>query len=146
MQQSNFSVIRRSIRTARTFSTPPTTLSTLTNDLYKLALVVRTDLGMSRGKIASQAAHGAVLAVCNSSAASCLKAWKKCGQPKVVLRVTDESLLLGVASAAREAGVPISLVYDAGHTQIDAGTLTVAAVGPALATDVDKVTGSLKLL
>ena len=134
------SSIIRSIRTARTLPT------TLPDNLYKLALVVRTDLGMSRGKIASQAAHGAVLAVCNSSAASCLKAWKKCGQPIVVLRVTEESLLLSIATAARTAGLPVSLVYDAGHTQIDAGTLTVAAVGPALATDVDKFTGALKLL
>jgi PTH2 family peptidyl-tRNA hydrolase len=137
------SSIIRSIRTARTLPTPPPILP---DNLYKLALVVRTDLGMSRGKIASQAAHGAILAVCNLSAASCLKAWKKCGQPKVVLRVTEESLLLSIATAARTAGIPVSLVYDAGHTQIDAGTLTVAAVGPALATDVDKVTGALKLL
>jgi peptidyl-tRNA hydrolase len=32
------------------------------------------------------------------------------------------------------------------HTQVDPGTVTVLAVGPAVAEDVDQVTGKLPLL
>ena len=135
-------------RGARTRAPPmPTDEDSMSgSSLFKMALVVRTDLGMSRGKIAAQAAHGAVLAIGTAGAATWLCSWMTCGQPKIVLRVIDEASLLAIASAARAEGVPVSLVYDAGRTEVYAGTLTVAAVGPAPSADIDKVTGALKLL
>jgi hypothetical protein len=51
----------------------------------KLVLVVRTDLGMGRGKIAAQVAHAAVAAVLATSGSRDFAAWLGEGQPKVVL-------------------------------------------------------------
>jgi peptidyl-tRNA hydrolase len=48
--------------------------------------------------------------------------------------------------AAKEAGLPLYMVADAGRTQIAAGSKTVLAVGPAPQSLVDQVTGSLALL
>lgn len=36
-------------------------------------------------------------------------------------------------------------IFDAGRTQIAAGSRTVLAIGPALCSDIDKLTGHLKL-
>jgi peptidyl-tRNA hydrolase, PTH2 family len=59
----------------------------------KLAIVVRTDLGMGRGKIAAQVAHAAVAAVLDGLGGADLAAWLQDGQPKVVLKVTDGAQL-----------------------------------------------------
>ena len=42
--------------------------------------------------------------------------------------------------------IPAVIVRDAGRTQIPSNSLTVAAIGPALVDDIDKITGHLKLL
>lgn len=42
--------------------------------------------------------------------------------------------------------VPVAVVHDAGRTEVSVGTLTVLAVGPATVTDVNKITGRLRLL
>ena len=52
----------------------------------KMALVVRTDLGLGKGKIAAQAAHAAVAAVLVTTDTSMTTAWLAEGQPKVVRR------------------------------------------------------------
>jgi PTH2 family peptidyl-tRNA hydrolase len=51
-----------------------------------------------------------------------------------------------VVGAARAAGLPVEVVRDAGRTQVPAGTVTCAAVGPAEDDAVDAVTGELRLL
>jgi peptidyl-tRNA hydrolase, PTH2 family len=112
----------------------------------KLALVVRTDLGMGRGKIAAQVAHAAVAAVLASPAAPDLAAWLRDGQPKVVLKVAGEPGLQEVVRQARVADLPVELVSDAGRTQVAPGTLTCCAIGPAGAERIDAVTADLPLL
>src|SRR5690348_790068 len=47
----------------------------------KLALVVRTDLDMGRGKIAAQVAHAAVAAVLNGVGGAVFHRWLEDGQP-----------------------------------------------------------------
>jgi len=112
----------------------------------KLALVVRTDLGMGRGKIAAQVAHAAVAAVLAIPAAPDLAAWLQDGQPKVVLKVPGDGQLQEVVRQARAAGLPVELVCDAGRTQVAPGTLTCCAIGPAEAERIDTVTAGLPLL
>jgi PTH2 family peptidyl-tRNA hydrolase len=112
----------------------------------KLAIVVRTDLDMGRGKIAAQAAHAAVGAVLAPRSTRHLSAWVADGQPKVVLRVDDGGALDDVVHAALAAGVPVHAVCDAGRTQVEPGSVTCCAVGPAPGPDVDAATGALRLL
>jgi peptidyl-tRNA hydrolase, PTH2 family len=112
----------------------------------KLALVVRADLGMGRGKIAAQVAHAAVAAVLASSRSRDFAAWLEEGQPKVVLKVASAEQLLEVARRADAAGLPVELIRDAGRTQVEPGTPTCCAVGPADSARIDAVTGELSLL
>lgn len=112
----------------------------------KLVLVVRADLGMGRGKMAAQAAHGAVIAALASQGSADFAAWLAGGQVKVVLRASSEDQLRDLAAQAAAAGLPAHLVADAGRTQLEPGTLTCCAVGPGEAARVDAVTGGLPLL
>ena len=112
----------------------------------KLAVVVRTDLAMGRGKIAAQVAHAAVAAVLANLGTDDLAGWLRDGQPKVVLKVTSAGQLREVIQQATAAGLPVELVNDAGRTQVAAGTLTCCAIGPAEGQRIDAITAELSLL
>jgi PTH2 family peptidyl-tRNA hydrolase len=114
----------------------------------KLVLVMRTDLGMGRGKLAAQAAHAAVAATLAGlrHGDGDVAAWLQDGQPKVVLRVAGLEQLDEIAAQARAAGLPVEFIQDAGRTQLDPGTTTCCSVGPAQASRIDPVTSALSLL
>jgi PTH2 family peptidyl-tRNA hydrolase len=112
----------------------------------KLALVVRADLGMGRGKIAAQVAHAAVAAVLANGGSRDFAAWLAEGQPKVVLKVASAEQLAELVRGAVAAGLPVELIRDAGRTQVEPGTVTCCAVGPADSDRVDALTGELSLL
>ena len=112
----------------------------------KLAVVVRTDLDMGRGKIAAQVAHAAVAATLGNLDGADLAAWLRDGQPKVILKVPTAGHLQDVVQQAKASGLPVELVSDAGRTQVTPGTLTCCAVGPAESHRIDAVTAGLSLL
>ena len=113
-----------------------------------MVLCVRTDLKMSSGKVAAQAGHatlGAYKAALKRNEGD-VKAWSRTGQAKVALKVASLEELRALAEAAERAGLVNYIVVDAGRTQIEEGSETVLAVGPAPKEAVDRVTGHLKLL
>ncbi|XP_036380647.1 peptidyl-tRNA hydrolase 2, mitochondrial isoform X2 [Megalops cyprinoides] len=114
---------------------------------FKLTLVVRTDLKMGKGKVAAQCSHAAVSAYKQVQRRNpdLLKQWEYCGQPKVVVKAPDEESIIELLTCAKELGLPVSLIQDAGRTQIAPGSRTVLGVGPGPVDLVDKVTGHLKL-
>jgi PTH2 family peptidyl-tRNA hydrolase len=126
-------------RAVRTYS------SSLGRIATKLVIVLRSDLPMSAGKAAAQAAHAAVGAVLAQLRSPPLAAWLDEGQPKVVLRVDSAGALDDVVAEARRHGLPVCPIADAGRTQLPAGTVTCCAIGPADATAIDAVTGELPL-
>ncbi|MEV8512592.1 peptidyl-tRNA hydrolase Pth2 [Dactylosporangium sp. NPDC051484] len=113
---------------------------------FRLVIVMRTDLGMGKGKIAAQAAHAAVAAAMRNQGTAAFAGWWRAGQPKVVLKVPDEDTLGLVVGAAEEAGLPVEVIHDAGRTQVAAGTPTCCAIGPARGDALHPVTGGLSLL
>lgn len=115
---------------------------------YKLAIVVRQDLKMGKGKIAAQCSHAAVQSYISASNRDpkSLERWMYCGQPKVVLKCDNEKELLELYKHADKLGITTSLIQDAGLTQITTGSKTVLGVGPAAADKISAVTGHLKLL
>jgi PTH2 family peptidyl-tRNA hydrolase len=115
---------------------------------YKLAVVVRDDLELSRGKLAVQVAHAAVSCAFKSrrKRSAWLKAWMDEGQRKVVLRAKDLEELKGLEGRARSLGLATEMVTDAGLTEVPPGTTTCLGIGPGPEELVDRVTGQLRLL
>lgn len=114
----------------------------------KMALVVRTDLKMQRGKIASQCAHAAVQLIVSRprDQDAALQSWLMQGQPKIVLKVSSLADMEGVRERADALGLPNQPIFDAGRTQVANGSLTVLGIGPATQAKIDEVVGHLKLL
>ena len=110
----------------------------------KQAIVVRTDLRMGKGKIASQAAHASVAALDRVTTAT-YNAWVSSGMKKIVLRINGKKTLLDLFNKAKRK-FPAALVKDAGLTQVKAGEPTCIAIGPAAEVDLDRLTGKLRLL
>ncbi|HXV89107.1 MAG TPA: peptidyl-tRNA hydrolase Pth2 [Nitrososphaeraceae archaeon] len=115
---------------------------------FKQVIIVRKDLRMGIGKIASQVGHAAVLGVEQSRKLNkiWLRSWLNEGQPKIVVKVNSLEELLQVQRDAEELKIPSVMVQDKGLTQIPTGTLTCIGIGPAPSDIIDKVTSELKLL
>ncbi|VDB99376.1 unnamed protein product [Peniophora sp. CBMAI 1063] len=114
----------------------------------KLALVVRSDLSMGKGKMAAQCSH-ATLACYKALASSNVKLlnhWERSGQTKVVLKCSSEDELNELQAQAQGLNLCARVVRDAGRTQIAAGSKTVLGIGPGPARLVNQVAGRLKLL
>lgn len=116
--------------------------------LFKQVIVIRTDLEMSKGKTAVQAAHAAVTAaeLARKEFPEWFKKWFAEGQKKVVLKVSTENELLKLHEKAKQENLPTVIIRDMGLTEIPPGTITAVAIGPAPEELVDKITGHLKLL
>jgi peptidyl-tRNA hydrolase, PTH2 family len=114
----------------------------------KQAIVVRSDLGMGKGKVAAQVAHASLSAAeaSRERREKWYDAWKEEGQAKIVLKVASEPDLRDIYQKAKRAGLPASLVEDRGLTQVEPGTATCVGVGPAPDAEIDEITGKLKLL
>ena len=110
----------------------------------KQAIVVRSDLKMGKGKIAAQASHASV-AVLNELPPDVFEDWSADGMKKIVLRVGSEQELLELYKMAKKH-FAVSLVRDAGLTQVKEGTVTCIAIGPAEEKEIDRITGKLRLL
>ncbi|XP_003747138.1 peptidyl-tRNA hydrolase 2, mitochondrial [Galendromus occidentalis] len=114
----------------------------------KMVFVVRTDCKMQKGKIAAQCCHAAVMAYKRSveEESPFLKPWEMSGQPKIVCRVDSGEEMESVGSKARDLGLIVAVVRDAGRTQVVPGTRTVLGIGPGPIELINQCTSQLKLL
>ncbi|ROW03684.1 hypothetical protein VMCG_05404 [Cytospora schulzeri] len=128
-----------------------------TGEECKMVLVVRSDLGMTKGKIAAQCGHAtlacyktlsraAARAGATSPEARLLHRWERHGQAKVAVQTKGSDELELLMGKAQSLGITAEVIVDAGRTQIEPGSMTVLGVGPAPKSMVDQVTGNLKLL
>jgi PTH2 family peptidyl-tRNA hydrolase len=116
----------------------------------KQAIIIRTDLGMGKGKIAGQVAHAAVQAA-ESIRRYCpdwYYSWldEENIQTKIILKVDSEAKLQELARNAFAQGISPAKIYDAGRTQLEPGTLTTLGIGPAPEEKIDPLIKDLKLL
>lgn len=129
---------------------------------YKQVIIMRTDLGMRRGKQIAQGAHATLGCLIGShidaKSLSELNAsisvitpeiynWLKQGMKKVCVQIGSEEELLDLIGKAEKSGLTTHAVIDSGLTEFNGvRTLTCAAIGPNKIEDIDKITGHLKLL
>ena len=120
----------------------------MSNIEYKLVIIVRHDLRMGKGKIAAQASHASVIASerIKKINAKWWKSWIHGGQRKIILKVKSKIDLFKIKEEAEKTGLPTSIVQDSGLTQLEPGTVTCIAIGPAPSELVDKITKELSLL
>lgn len=115
---------------------------------YKQIIVFRSDLKLSKGKIAAQAGHAAVSSAeeARKRRRDWWKSWVREGQCKIAVKVETEKELLKLEEQAKELELPCALIIDRGLTEIPPGTRTCLGIGPAPAQEIDEITGMLPLL
>ncbi len=135
----------------------------------KQILVVRRDLNMRKGKIASQCAHASMKVFFDRMRKQPRESypnsvlffdfdwivdmtpemieWKEGIFTKICVSVDSETELLDIHEKAKAAGIPTALIQDCGKTEFNGvPTYTCVAVGPDTCEKIDPITGGLKLL
>lgn len=129
----------------------------------KQVIVIRKDLKMRRGKEIAQGAHASIAWLTNRLTSrpsfregSVLRTtaffsdieheWMTSGFRKICCVVQSEEDLLVLVEAAKQAGVMVELIKDAGATEFGGvATYTAAAFGPDTDEKLDPLTGDLTL-
>lgn len=118
----------------------------------KQVIVYRRDLNMRKGKIAAQCAHVALNVFLEQGTVEAgrmsfewtpqMAQWVAEGHRKIVLTVDSEEDLLRLYELARASSLPVAKIVDLGHTEFHGvPTLTAVAIGPDLASVIDRITG-----
>lgn len=125
----------------------------------KQVIVIRKDLKMRRGKEVAQGAHASMWWLLERLKANDYgrdegfvffdeveQYWIEEGCKKVVCVVDTETELRELEAKALKLGFEAYLIVDSGLTEFDGvPTVTALGIGPALSSDLDAVTGHLKL-
>ena len=128
----------------------------------KQVLIIRKDLKMRRGKECAQCSHASnsvllkqkTKGLSNQDGSSevtlyfneDITSWLTDSlSTKITVSVNSEQELLNIYKQAQEAGLPCSLIKDAGLTEFKEPTFTVVAIGPAKSEEINKITGKLPL-
>lgn len=113
----------------------------------KQVIILRSDLGMGKGKLCAQCAHASIESFLKSKSknSTLTQEWLDSGMPKVVLKIDNEKELIALFERAKRE-VPACLITDAGRTQIEPGSKTAVGLGPFDEKVLDRYTGHLKLL
>jgi PTH2 family peptidyl-tRNA hydrolase len=134
----------------------------------KQVIVIRADLNMRKGKIASQAAHSSMSVFFQKLEPDGTSGWQ--AEPdnrkgwflpslkyfeeyingrfkKIVVYVNSEEELLAIHKQALDKKIHCSLIKDAGLTEFGGvPTYTAVGIGPWDSKEIDEITGHLKLL
>ena len=79
------------------------------------------------------------------SHAQCMSDWQSEGEKVVLLEAENDEMMMNLSSLASEIGLVTHECRDAGRTEVDAGALTVLAIGPDIEDLINAVTGFLTL-
>lgn len=117
----------------------------------KIAVVIRKDLELSRGKWLAQVAHACFRAVGGRGASLDLSRIRYDEEEDnlpvaVTFYVKGESGLDKVIARCKEAGVGYGLQVDSGHNEIAKGTPTCLVVGPTSEDNIKIVCKGLQIL
>lgn len=124
----------------------------------KQVIVMRKDLNMRKGKMIAQGSHASMKFILDNSIKDKegftfkfpnedIKQWLLGNFKKITVCVNSEEELLEIYEQAKKAGIIVSLITDNGLTEFNGvPTNTCIAIGPCEDSEVDAITGHLKLL
>lgn len=116
----------------------------------RMLFFVRTDLGMTKGKIAAQVGHATQYLVTKQYLGiptTTFLEWEQNDSIKICLSVKSEEELLTFLNIGRDLNINTELVVDKGFTQFKGElTKTVVGWGPLLKKEHESYTSHLKLL
>lgn len=125
----------------------------------KQVIVVNRNLNMPQGKLAAQVSHASLGAlfqcgvksntglVIDYESGSAVERWVNGRFTKIVLYVKSEEKLIEVFEKAQEAGLPSTLITDAGFTVFDGKpTRTCVGIGPVFPDELIGITDKLRVL
>ena len=116
----------------------------------KQIIVMRHDLKMRLGKQIAQGAHASMKVILDcppEDRPPAMYDWLGGTFTKICVRCNSEAELLDIYAKAVAAGLPCSLIQDAGRTEFHGvPTYTCIAIGPAYPEAIDPITGHLALL
>ena len=115
--------------------------------MFKQVIVLRTDLDMGKGKLVAQGSHASMEAYIRTSKkhADWASLWLSEGQKKIVLKIDSKEALIELFEEIKNQ-LPAVLITDAGHTQLEPGTMTALGIGPAPEPELNKFVSKYKLL
>lgn len=100
---------------------------------------------MRKGKMVAQGSHACLMAYIQAPVKN-IESWFNSKQTKICVGVDNELALHALYSEALKAGLPCSLILDAGLTEFTEPTYTAVGIGPGASSEIDKITGHLRLL
>ena len=128
----------------------------------KQVIVMRKDLNMRKGKMIAQGAHASMKVFLDRShvvgddsgmdhrvllTTDPMREWIEGLFTKICLSVDSEQELIDIYNKAKEAGIPCSMIEDAGLTEFNGVvTKTCIAIGPEYPEGIAPITRHLKLL
>ena len=129
------------------------------NKETKMVIVMRKDLKNQKGekihtgKVITQGGHSVLGFVWDNVKGKkiCFEMsdaqynWYKSGQTKITLKIDGEKALMEVYQKAKDAGLFVELITDAGRTEFGEPTKTCLSIGPDYSDKIDKVTGDLSI-
>ena len=126
--------------------------------MAKQVIVVNRNLNMPQGKLAAQVSHASLGALfkCGLKTDDMLhidlregdavEQWLNGSFTKIVLYVKSDEKLVQVFNKAEAAGLPCTLITDAGHTVFDKPTRTCVGIGPIFPDQLIGITDKLRVL
>lgn len=113
----------------------------------KQIIVMRSDLGMRKGKMVAQGAHASMAATLANLEDPRVKEWLSGPFAKICVRADSLDQLRQIQDHAIREGLICEEIEDSGLTEFHGvPTVTCCAIGPDTAENLDPVTGELRLL
>ena len=130
----------------------------------KQVIILRKDLNMRKGKMVAQGAHASMKFILDRGhygqseldspeefhsriTEPAIKSWVQGLFTKVCVSVDSEEELITIYEKAKESGLVVSMITDAGLTEFSGvPTKTCIAIGPNWSDEIDPITRHLKLL
>jgi PTH2 family peptidyl-tRNA hydrolase len=129
----------------------------------KQVIIIRKDLNMRKGKMIAQGAHASMKVIFDMMTTvynpittdrvlklipnSFIEQWVNGIFKKIVVGADSLNELVDAYNQAKTAGIPCSIIEDAGLTEFGGNvTITAVAIGPDDPEKIDKITGKFNLL